>query len=347
MKFQVHKNELLVAVNNLTKLTATQNQIDVYKNIQFDVVDETTLKMSASNGNNTLVYYAGVLLAEGESILINAKDFLSVINKLDGLIEFDNGKITCGKSVLKLPYIKEKFLKDIEIDKAEAVKFDIADFKKAVKNRLYAASDENYNNILSCLCLQDNEIVATNGNVLTIGAIAYDKEQLLLDKLFISNIVSCMDADFNLITQKNQIIAFNEKCIVMTMQKNGQYPKYKQLIPHHEKSFSVDKQRFINVLELLQVILTDRNRIIILEAENNTLSVSVEGEEKQGKSIIDIDYAYEPLKIAFNVDLLLNCCKNVSDDTLIVEFNQSLSPTVIKGESDFNIIMPIQMRNIS
>lgn len=347
MKFQVHKNELLIAVNNLAKLAATQNQIDVYKNIQFDVVDETTLKMSASNGNNTLVYYTDVLLAEGESILINAKDFLSVINKLDGLIDFDNGKITCGKSVLKLPYIKEKFLKDIEIDEAEAVKFDIAEFKKAVKNRLYAASDENYNNILSCLCLQDNEIVATNGNVLTIGAIAYDKEQLLLDKLFISNITSCMEADFNLITQKNQIIAFNEKCIVMTMQKTGQYPKYKQLIPHHEKSFSVDKQRFINVLELLQVILTAKSRIIILEAENNTLSVSVEGTEKQGKSIIDIDYDYEPLKIAFNVDLLLNCCKNVSDDTLIVEFNQALSPTVIKGENDFNIIMPIQMRNIS
>ena len=28
MKFQVHKNELLVAVNNLAKLAATQNQID-------------------------------------------------------------------------------------------------------------------------------------------------------------------------------------------------------------------------------------------------------------------------------------------------------------------------------
>ena len=38
MKFNVHKNYLIVAINNLNKITATQNQIEVFKQMQIQRV---------------------------------------------------------------------------------------------------------------------------------------------------------------------------------------------------------------------------------------------------------------------------------------------------------------------
>lgn len=347
MKYQVHKNYLLEPVANLVKLTSTQNQIKVYKYLQFNKVNDSTLLIAASNGNNTIKYYIDVLSIEGDSLMVNAKDFLMVINKLDGLIEFDNGKITCGKSVLNLPCIKENFIKDNDKEaEVEPIKFDYKEFKIAVQNRLFAV-DTISNGVLSAISIVNNEVCSTNGNVLSLGKIAYNGEQILADNLFITNILNCMTANFNMYVNKNHIIAFNKNVTIISQLKEGKYPQYKGLLPNSfTSSFNIDKTKLLNTLDLLKTMSSNFKKVIVLEVEENSLKISLENENKHGVSVLDIDYKDEPIKIAFNIDLLYECVKNISDDTIIVNLNSSRSPAILTDENnnDYNLIMPIQLR---
>ena len=52
-----------------------------------------------------------------------------------------------------------------------------------------------------------------------------------------------------------------------------------------------------------------------------------------------------PVKISFNVKLLLDVLKNMSGDDLRIEFNSELSPCIIRSDADegfIYIIMPIR-----
>ena len=135
----------------------------------------------------------------------------------------------------------------------------------------------------------------------------------------------------------------------------GTYPKYQQLIPtNNEKIAIIDREKFIDSIDRVSVMVNNRTNIMKFNFENSSLDISTDTPEAgSAKENLDIEYTSDNLLIAFNYKYLLDCLRNISKASVKVEMSTNLSAAVIKPNDDADdkeednyicLIMPVQVR---
>ena len=132
----------------------------------------------------------------------------------------------------------------------------------------------------------------------------------------------------------------------------GQYPNYRQLIPHQfARQATVDRKLFLNALERIAVIADQKNNIVKLDFDGTQqeLSLSVDAQDVgSGQETIPVQFSGESLEVAFNVKYLLDGLKVITTADIKMQLNTSTSPAILEPLGNLKmtyLVMPVQIRS--
>lgn len=339
MKFSVNQTELNTALQHLVRNTDNKFFTDVKM-----TTTSGKLILQTTNGEVSMEYKLPVLTADEETILVNARQFTDIVSKLSDTIIFDNGMIMADKSKLKIELKKDSgytFFSEIECDNPITLSAKGMDmFKTGIKNRLFAC-DTMTQNVLSGVCLNKDEIVTCNGNMLALYRL---NEQLPFDTVILGNkicqeILKCFNDEVVRVSMtNNKIMLKSDKITLVGNLLQGNYPKYKALIPTPEYHATINKSLVINAIELLKLI---DEKACTFTFNEDKLVINVGDSSTE----VDVKYSGVDMSITFNSNYMINCLKNIDIEVVEFGFINNRTGVTLSTDKELTLLMPIIKNN--
>jgi DNA polymerase-3 subunit beta len=232
-----------------------------------------------------------------------------------------------------------------EIKSSKTVKVNSLQFVEGLKSVWYSSSLSNIKPELSSVLIYSNSeelvFVATDSYRLAEKKLKIAKieefENVLIpyrNVVEIIKIIEDLDQEIEIIFDQDQIAIKTDKIFIITRIVSGSFPDYKQIIPKEFKTkVTVLKQDFIQQLKIAN-IFSDKFNQVTLEVDKNTSKMMAFSEnQEKGDSLNEINVKTEgdSVKANFNHKYIADCFTSIDSDTLLLEFNGTNKPLVIKG----------------
>lgn len=380
MKIILQKESFLNSIKAVKGIVSTRGVQPILGAILIESVANDRIKLTTTDLNLSISYTTKADVEKEGKIAISAKVIEDIITKMpDKNITIELNEET---NTIKIQSEKTKFevislnaeefpniLNKKTDETGEEKTFEILtkDLNKAIKQTAFSAVQNEIGGVLTGICfnIEENtlEMVATDGNRLTRSRIPINSRNEAANFICsyrtlveISKLISLVqDKNLKFTIKGNKIVFEFEDIIFQSGLIEGTYPKYQQLIPtNNEKIATIDRQKFIDSIDRVSVMVNNRTNIMKFNFENSMLEISTDTPEAgSAKETLDIDYSSDNLLIAFNYKYLLDCLRNISKTNVKVEMSTNLSAALIKpDDSDNNdeednyicLIMPVQVR---
>ena len=127
-----------------------------------------------------------------------------------------------------------------------------------------------------------------------------------------------------------------------------EYPKYQTVIPAKTTNkFVIERNAILNAVKRVKIISNEKTNGVKINIASNELVISTNHPSLgQASEKLAIDYDGKPTEIGFNAKYLIETLSVLNESDVIFEFNNELSPVVIKAEDlpEFlGIIMPLKL----
>lgn len=335
MKFNIQQTELNTALQHLVRNTDNKFFADIKL-----TTGVNSLVLQATNGEVSMEYRLQADTTDTDTILINARKFTDIVSRLSGDITFDDGVIKAGKSKLKIDLKRDEGYQFINTIEADTITLNIKELQTGIKNRLFAC-DTLSQNVLSGVCLNKDEIVTCNGNMLALYRL---DEQLPFDTVILGNklcqeILKCFNDEIVQVSMtNNKIMLKSDKITLVGSLLQGNYPKYKAIIPHPEYHATINKSLVINAIELLKLIdekactfTFNEDKLVINVGDSNTE--------------VDVKYSGVEISIIFNSNYMINCLKNIDSEVVEFGFINNRTGVTLSTDKELTLLMPIVKNN--
>lgn len=140
-----------------------------------------------------------------------------------------------------------------------------------------------------------------------------------------------------------------KKGVTLTMRLiEGEFPSYRQVIPREAKiQLALPSEPLIQALRRVSVLSTEQTRAVKLELTTGLLKLSSSNPDLgQAQEELDIDYAGEPVQIAFNARYLLEALTVMGAKEVRLNLQDPLSPARIVPSDDSDtlaVVMPMRV----
>lgn len=129
---------------------------------------------------------------------------------------------------------------------------------------------------------------------------------------------------------------------------DGNFPDYERVIPAgNDKIMEVDRKLFIQAVDRVSVISSEKSRAIKFHLDDGKLTLSATSPEHGTASEeIDVTYAAGKIEIGFNSRYLLDMMAQVEGGNTQFLFNDGASPAVVRDTADAGslyVIMPMRV----
>lgn len=221
-----------------------------------------------------------------------------------------------------------------------------SEFKRNSERILYATASDETKQVLTGVhinpCFNAIEFVGCDGCRMaksTANVIPFITGEITLQQSFCKIVNKVFKGDISFQLDDDAIAAFSYPYRLVSRTIQGQYPRYKQLIPNtFDSTITVNRK---NLLETLKNGFTDKNlkeRTIKLDIENQRIC-----------SVCSTVVASFPFNcggkdvksILFNVDYLMDTIKHCDDTEITLNHNQ-FSPNIIVGSNYTHLLMPLR-----
>jgi DNA polymerase-3 subunit beta len=127
-----------------------------------------------------------------------------------------------------------------------------------------------------------------------------------------------------------------------------EYPKYQTVIPAKTiNRFHIDRNAILNAVKRIKILSNEKTNGVKLNILKNELVISTNHPALgQASENLSISYDGKPTEIGFNAKYLIESLSVLNETDVTFEFNNELSPVVIKAEDipEFlGIIMPLKL----
>ena len=253
------------------------------------------------------------------------------------------------------------------LEKGEAIELPAEALLEGIKGSLLAASTEEAKQILSGVHLsvsQDAlEFAATDGHRLAVVKRVFETETEDLSDLEVTipakalrelerMLGSRQSSEVSLNCDRGQIVfEWADQCLT-SRTLEGQYPAYRQLIPHQfERQITMDRRQLLSALERIAVLADQKNNIVKfnIDSNNQEIALSVNAQDVgSGRELLAAQISGESLDIAFNIKYLMDGIKAIGTPEIQMQLNAALTPVILTplgGLKMTYLIMPVQIRN--
>jgi DNA polymerase-3 subunit beta len=127
-----------------------------------------------------------------------------------------------------------------------------------------------------------------------------------------------------------------------------EYPKYQTVIPSKTTNrFIIDRNAVLNSVKRIKILSNEKTNGVKFNIQNNELIISANHPSLgQAVETLPISYDGKTTEIGFNAKYLIESLSVLHESDVIFEFNNELSPVVIKADDlpEFlGIIMPLKL----
>ena len=384
LRFQIEKGVFLLGIQRAQGVTEKRSTASIFSNVLL----EGTTQGSGSKGQGEFKGQISIVATDLEigikgtyparvhsegGIAVSGKKLHEIIRELpEGEVDIsvEDGKflmIKSGNSFFKVAGSnKEDFPAFPEMSEENMVTIDSSIYREMIKKTLFAVADAEARQALNGALLEIEQegdkrarirMVATDGHRMALCErwveISQTAKQIILPKKTLLELRKFLEVNEGIKTGLGEKqISFKGEDVYLTSRLiEGNYPNYKQVIPPKgEQIVRINRTHFMDVVRRVSVMSREKTRAILVEfSAGKAIFRARDPEIGEASEDIAIDYKGPGLTIGLNYQYLLDALESMEDEEVMMEMQTSLSPCVLKQESDPNslsIVMPMRVQEM-
>lgn len=355
MKFIVASGELQKALQVVSGVISSSQSRPILENFLFEL-DNEVLKVTASDGETTLITSLAVKSDEQGRLVVPAKIFQDLIKTFgDQPLTFSVKTSESGEGGL-LEILDEKDNYEVALDNAEDYpelpEFDAAQqvtlasgvLADALANTLFATSNDSLRPVMTGVLFQFTEketnFVSTDSHRLVVYKrtdvtnkesveFIMPKKPLAIFKNILSN------------TNDEVSIEFNENMAKFTFGENiwicrlidGKYPNYSAVIPKENPNvLTVNRNLLLSSIRRASILSNKSTNQVRFKLSGNVLHLHAEDTEYANKADMNIpcDYKGEDINIGFSSKFLTEMLSVLGAEDITMKMSQPNRPGIVE-----------------
>lgn len=368
MRIEIEKKDLLNLIGKTLNIVDKKNTMAVLVNVLLDA-EKDRVKVFATDLEVSLTDEVYAQVQEPGKVVVSTKSLFEICKKLaDGKIQFikkENNwlEIKQGKFSSRIVGVSHE---DYPIFPTYNPQFFIkmnADvLKEMIDKTIYSVSNDETRYHLNGVYFEINpqgicRMVATDGHRLSLvnkqleniktnftSGVIIPRKGLFEIKKIIENSTGTIEISI----EGSQFYLKNESTVLMVRLIEGKYPNYQQFIPQKlSQKIIINKDEFLTSLERVALLANQKSKAVLLNLTKNRMEISSNNPELgEAKEEIEVEYSGIDLKVGFNARYILDVLTSMTDEKVMIEINDHLSPGVIRPPNDTNytcVVMPMRI----
>lgn len=292
-------------------------------------------------------------IIESGSVLIDAKMFTDIVRRLpedEVIIKAQENMVTyikSGKADFKIiGQDPNEFTRPPDIEKLEPHTLPTKEFRNMIRQTIFSIStaeekptltgglieiEEGYIKLVTVdnfrVSLRKEEIMDSEQNVSAIvpGKTLNELSRILPD-----------EGMLKIYFDEKHVLFEIEQGIIVSRLIEGEFLRYKQVMKQdHKTSFTIQQKTLLDALERSVLVSTELKKIpVSFDIQKDTLIITSTAESGNLHEEIEIStQGNTPLQISFNPKYFIDIVKAMDMEHIHLNFNTSLSPCIVEGES--------------
>ena len=370
MKFTIDSKIINEVYGKISKLLNAKSPVPILSGTLVQA-NENCILFTASDGTEGVIHRVPVkdneVTVEEEGSTVLPKEAFEVSRKLKG----NNVKFHLVDQTIKIQTGDKTNLEFSVMDANEfpavnkikntnnPIKLKPDEFRTIIKKVAFAVSDSEIRPILQGVNFNISEnqaaFYATDSHRLSryIAHIEGPDINVTIPAKFLESITKSLDENHDVMVfiDTQDIFIVNGNTIYCSRLLQGNYPDVSRLIPSPNFHLIVNKQAFIDVLELLLIISKTReNGSIKLSVNGLFVNLQAIGEVAKGNKEIAFELydGDESFEIAFNAKFMIDALKAINNDSVKLGFSGDMKPIVVvpndedQAKKEVQLILPIR-----
>lgn len=371
MRININANELKESLNRVLSVVDKKNtrlilnfiQIEAYDNVL--EITATDLEVSAKIKLSCNVEKPGIICVNAKNIFEIIKELPDKTVLLDSETESNNLKIICENiNFTLLIFTNEEFPKLQFKSNANEFKLNSNQILEIINKTSHAISNDETRIFLNGIYLQeiDGKLRSVSTDGYRLALIETELETTKIEALIngiilpkkgvleLKKITEAYPGQDIHITVDESFIYLNaaDSYFLAIRLIAKEYLKYQAVIPKKTNFYAdIDKNNFLNAVKRIKIMANERSNGVKVNFKENEIIVTANHPSLGDASEkFPIRYSGKEFEIGFNAKFLVETLAILSDDEIRLEFNNELSPVVIKSMKNQNflcIVMPLKL----
>jgi DNA polymerase-3 subunit beta len=360
MKLQVTQENLAKALGTVARIANTRNTLPILANVLLKT-DNNRLSISATNLDIAITHFIGSKIEKNGAITVPARLMLDFVGSLpDSVLNLDltenKLQITTDKYQSSINGIPAEDFPVMPAIKGDNLwKIDAKEFKKALSQVVFAASNDDARPVLTGVYFH-----TIGGNIVAAATDSYRLSQKIVAKSKQSvnflvpasaasdllRIISDSDKEVA-VTHDDQQVLFQVGDVTMVARLiEGNYPDYQKLIPaKFTTTAQLAKSDFLNIAKVSSLFARESAGSITIKVDNGVVSItSIASQVGENTAQADAKVTGSG-EVTLNSRYLIDGLNAFSTEEVEFCFNGKLEPCIIRSSQDggyLHLIMPLR-----
>jgi len=368
MKFTIHRDILLEALQKIQSVVEKRNTVQILANILCHIKGQE-LSLCATDLEVGIKVTLPVQTQNEGKITLAAKHFFDIVKELPSkeisLTRKDNNwvEIVCGKTRFNIvslaaddypafPAFEEKQYSEARVEALKEM-IDKTAFAVSTDATRYHLNGVFFENLESNII----RMTATDGHRLSFvdsevfKKLPELKRGLIIPKKGLGEFRKLLEdgtSSIGLAFERGYLFAQLSNAYLFIRLIDGEYPDYRQVIPKStEKSVKINREELNSALKRVSLLAHEKSRGVKLALQDGTLTITSSNPDMgEAREEMDVDYKGEAIEIGFNARYFLDCLAVMDGEMIEFLFKDRLSPGIIRSVNQQNhtyVIMPMRI----
>lgn len=363
MKLKVAKEQILKGLQITQGVIGTRSTLPILSNVLIET-DGDRLWLTSTDLEVSVRCSIAAEIETAGSTTLPAKKLFSIIRELPSselsmeVDEKNSASLTCGSSFFKILGLpREEFPSLPKQDDGFAYTLDQAVLKDMLSKTAYAASSDETRQFLNgvLLSFKNDKLtaVATDGRRLALieHEMEFPKDaegDMIVPSKAVNELLHSLGSEgqIKIRAVKNQVTFEFGDQVLFSKLIEGNYPNFRQVIPSQaEHRIPIERETLLAAVRRVALLTSDRSNSIKLTFAKNKVEVSAQTQDiGEAHESIPVKFTGAELNVAFNPEFILDPLRHLTSDEVYLEFNDELSPGVIKCDTPFlYVLMPMRI----
>lgn len=356
MKFIASSSELQKALQTVSGVISGSQSRPILENFLFEVGDEK-LKVTASDGETTLVTSIAVKSQDNGKIAVPAKMFTEVIKSFgEQPLTFTEkeGESEEGGKILEILDEKDTYFVALdnvedypevpELEASSSIKIPSGVLEAALVNTLFATSNDSLRPVMTGVFFSFEEEIANFVATDSHRLVVYSREdiktsepvQFIMPKrplAIFKSILSGIDTDILVEVSDNMAKFSFEDNIWICRLIDGKYPNYNAVIPKESPNIlTINRNILLGSIRRASIFSNKSTNQVRLQLSGNVLYLHAEDTDYANKADMQVpcNYDGEEINIGFSSKFLTEMLSILSCDDVTMRISQSNRPGIIQ-----------------
>jgi DNA polymerase-3 subunit beta len=364
MKIECSTDKLKEAVNKAEKIVSKNSTLESLRSILF-IASGNSLKLRSTNLSLGLEIEIPAKIEEEGEVFVTGEVINNTLMNInsDKVIRLekqkDNLYLNNKKSNILIKSLSSEDFPTIPAVEGPSFEIETEKFTEGIKAVFYSSAINDIKPEIASVFIYSNEnnlvFVATDSFRLAEKSIKTknikEVEGLIIPYKNILEIIKLLGdvrGDMKVYYNKNQISFVLPGFYLTSRLINGSFPDYRQIVPKEYKTRAIIlKKDLLDAIRLSNIFSDKFNQIkIAVDPKAKKLEVyAVNKDVGENKTAIDGALEGDVIEMNLNHKYILDCFQSITEDSVVLEMNETNRPIVVKGNGDKSFIYLIMPMN--